>query len=103
MKKIILAGVLVAFPSMNPPTRLGSYLAASRWANQAIEAALLDGRMIDQDLLADAAYQRPLWNLYPDGARLRGSGCPGCETASVSREGRRWRDLFVRAWRSGSA
>ena len=40
MKKIILAGVLVAFPSMNPPTRLGSYLAASRWANQAIEAAL---------------------------------------------------------------
>jgi hypothetical protein len=64
--QIILAGVLVPLPDMNEIPRGGSYLMASRWANQALEASLFQGRTIDSDLLTNEANLRPLWNLYPD-------------------------------------
>jgi hypothetical protein len=66
LPQIILSGVLVALPTMSTPMQLGSCLAVSRWANQAVEVALLEGRIVDQELLADDANYRPLWNLYPN-------------------------------------
>jgi energy-coupling factor transporter ATP-binding protein EcfA2 len=65
LPQIILGGLLAALPSMSTAMQFASCLAASRWANQAIEVTLLDGRTIDHDLLGDDAYIRPLWNLYP--------------------------------------
>jgi hypothetical protein len=64
--QIILAGVLVAVPEMNRPTRAVSCLVASRWANEATEISLFDGRPIDVELLSDSSRLRPLWNLYPE-------------------------------------
>lgn len=66
MPQIMLAGVMVAFPEMNLPTRLASYLVVSRWANQAQEIGLLQGRQVDAGFLRDEAYSRSRWNLYPD-------------------------------------
>jgi ABC-type multidrug transport system ATPase subunit/pSer/pThr/pTyr-binding forkhead associated (FHA) protein len=64
--QIILAGVLVAIPEMNRPTRAASCLVAARWANEATDVSLFEGRPIDADLLSDSSRLRPLWNLYPD-------------------------------------
>ncbi|MCI0456910.1 MAG: FHA domain-containing protein [Gemmataceae bacterium] len=66
LPQIILAGVLVPLPDMNGPTRVVSYAVAARWANQVMEVGLLEGRTVDVPLLADAAYQRALWNLHPE-------------------------------------
>jgi len=65
MPQIVLAGALVALPDMNPPIRAASQVLASRWANQALEIALLEGRTIDPELLALQAYAIPLWNVNP--------------------------------------
>jgi ABC-type multidrug transport system ATPase subunit/pSer/pThr/pTyr-binding forkhead associated (FHA) protein len=64
--QIILAGVLVALPDMNRPTRGVTCLVASRWANEASDISLLEGLPIDADLLSESSRLRPLWNLYPD-------------------------------------
>ena len=66
MPQIVLAGALVALPDMNATTRLASHVTASKWANQALEIGLLEGRKIDRDLLDRASYLGPLWNLYAD-------------------------------------
>jgi hypothetical protein len=75
--QIILAGVLVALPDMNGPTRAISCAVASRWANQVVEIGLFEGLSINADLLSEPSHLRPLKNLYPDydlfqpGPRLR--------------------------------
>lgn len=66
MPQIVLAGALVALPDMNAPTRSASHLAASKWANRALEVGLLGGRRIDRDLLNRPGYLGPLRNLYAD-------------------------------------
>ncbi len=66
MPQIVLAGALVALPDMNAPTRFASHLMASKWANQALDIGLLEGRNIDRDLLERQGYLGPLWNLFPD-------------------------------------
>ncbi len=63
--QIVLAGVLVPLDDMNTPTQFASYLTAARWANQACEAAVFDGREINQNLLTSENL-RPVWNLYQD-------------------------------------
>jgi hypothetical protein len=51
---------------MNTPTWLASHLVVTRWANQAQEIGLLQGRKVDRDLLEKRDYIRSLWNLYPE-------------------------------------
>jgi hypothetical protein len=51
---------------MNAPTRLASHLTASKWANQALEIGLLEGKKFDRDLFKRPSYLGPLWNLYTD-------------------------------------
>ena len=63
--QIVLAGVLVAIPDMNAGTSFVSRAASARWATQACEVALFNGRIINHDLLQEA-HLRPLWNLYPE-------------------------------------
>ena len=46
--------------------RAASTIIVARWSNNTMEAALLHGRKVDTNLLADDATLRPLWNLYPD-------------------------------------
>ena len=66
MPQIVLAGALVALPDMNAPTRFASHVVASKWANQALEIGLMDGRKIDGELLKQRSNFGPLWNLYAD-------------------------------------
>src|SRR5262249_46755431 len=68
MPQIMLAGVMAALPELNTPTWLASHLVVTRWANQAQEIGLLQGRKVDEDLLdlEKSYYIRSLWNLYPE-------------------------------------
>jgi ABC-type multidrug transport system ATPase subunit/pSer/pThr/pTyr-binding forkhead associated (FHA) protein len=66
LPQIILGGVLLGLPQMNAPTRAAAELFPSMWANHALEAALLEGRVIDEKLLATKGHSAALWNLYPD-------------------------------------
>lgn len=62
--QIILAGVMVALPDMNLPSRVLSYATFSRWSNQVMEVGILDGKKINQELLKRKELVRPLWNVY---------------------------------------
>lgn len=66
LPQIILAGALMPLHDMNPTTDALSFLMASRWANQALEISLLQGKTVSADLLGDEAYLKPLWNRWPD-------------------------------------
>ncbi len=62
--QIVLGGVLVAIPDMNTGMNVVSRAASARWATHACEVALLNDRIVNQDLLTEA-HLRPLWNVYP--------------------------------------
>ncbi len=58
--------VLIPIADMNPATSVASHAIAARWANQAMEVSMFEGKTINPDLLKDEANLRPLWNLHPD-------------------------------------
>jgi ABC transport system ATP-binding/permease protein len=66
LPQIILAGVLTPIADMNTATSVASHAIAARWANQAMEVSLFEGKTINADLMKDEANLRPLWNLHPD-------------------------------------
>lgn len=70
LPQIILAGVLIGLPDMDPPARVAAELAAAKWANRVMEVSHLDGRRVDDELLAEPSNVWPLRNLYP-GYELR--------------------------------
>jgi hypothetical protein len=66
LPQVVLAGVLVALPDMNVLTKAASFVSAAKWANQAVEIGILNGRKVDAKLLAVSENLWPLRNLYPD-------------------------------------
>jgi ABC-type multidrug transport system ATPase subunit len=66
LPQIVLGGVLLSLPAMGPFARGLADLAVARWANQAMEIALLEGRTVDQEMLARPPYNSALWDLYPE-------------------------------------
>jgi ABC-type multidrug transport system ATPase subunit len=66
LPQIILAGALMPLPDMDAGTRALSNVMVSRWANQALEISLLQGRDLNAELLGDPNYVKALWNQYPD-------------------------------------
>jgi hypothetical protein len=70
LPQIILAGVLIGLSDMDPPARVVAELAAAKWANRVMEVSHLDGRKMDDGLLAEPSNVWPLRNLYP-GYELR--------------------------------
>ncbi|MSU80605.1 MAG: ATP-binding cassette domain-containing protein [Gemmataceae bacterium] len=66
LPQIILAGVLTPLGNMSPAMSIGSKVVVARWANQAMEVSLMEGKTINADFLHDEANLRPLWNLYPE-------------------------------------
>lgn len=66
LPQIILAGVLTPIADMNTATSVASHAIAARWANQAMEVSLFDGKTVSADLMKDESNLRPLWNLHPD-------------------------------------
>jgi ABC-type multidrug transport system ATPase subunit/pSer/pThr/pTyr-binding forkhead associated (FHA) protein len=66
LPQIILAGALMPLPDMDVATRGLSYVMVSRWANQALEISLLEGRTINRDLLGNEHYFKAVWNQYPN-------------------------------------
>jgi ABC-type multidrug transport system ATPase subunit len=63
LPQIIFAGVLTPIGDMGPATNALSYAMVARWANQAMEVSLCEGKTVDAELLKNEAYLRPLWNL----------------------------------------
>ena len=53
LPQIILAGVIVPFAEMHYAVRACSHLVAAKWANQALEVSILEGRTIDPALLLE--------------------------------------------------
>jgi hypothetical protein len=66
LPQIVLGGVLLSLPAMGPFARGLADLAVARWANQAMEVGLLEGRVVDADQVARPAYTKALWDLYPE-------------------------------------
>ncbi len=66
LPQIILAGVLTPLGNMSPAMSAGAQIVVARWANQAMEVSLMEGKTINADFLQDESNLRPLWNLYPE-------------------------------------
>lgn len=66
LPQIILAGALIPLPDMTVLTRTLSYPIVARWANQALEITLLQGRVLTFELMQNEAYRKALWNQYPN-------------------------------------
>lgn len=92
--QIILAGVLVPLPEMERPVQIAAMFTSARWANQACEAIVFDGREINAEILETEGNIRPIWNLYPqeDFARRDGMQKFVAERSGeiINRETRMW-------------
>lgn len=66
LPQIILAGVLTPLGNMNSAMAVASNAIVARWANQAMEVSLMEGKTISAEMLQDRPNVRPLWNLHPE-------------------------------------
>lgn len=66
LPQIIFAGFMVPLSGMNGVTLALTKVVVARWSNQAMEAAYLEGKEIQPEMMTDLSLLRPLGNLYPD-------------------------------------